>query len=192
MQTIPGQRSDVFIFYPQAGAFVGYLVEEYAAGSMGDFLAAINSGQSLLLAFEEVYGKSLYEMENDWRANFEAAPLAIPSVTPEPAEPSEESSPGTPIPLVNFSVGSSGASDSAGDMAATGVTGTTAPVFLPTVTPQNSGNTGTASGGSAAGTGSDSNPNYVIAILVIALLVFAGIWLFIARRSKLPKRKSSG
>ena len=192
MQTIPGQRSDVFIFYPQAGAFVGYLVEEYAAGSMGDFLAAINSGQSLLLAFEEVYGKSLYEMENDWRANFEAAPLAIPSVTPEPAEPSEESSPRTPIPLVNFSVGSSGASDSAGDMAATGVTGTTAPVFLPTVTPQNSGNTGTASGGSATGTGSDSNPNYVIAILVVALLVFAGIWLFIARRSKLPKRKSSG
>ncbi len=190
MQTIPGQRSDVFIFYPQAGAFVGYLVEEYAAGSMGDFLAAINGGQSLLLAFEEVYGKSLYEMENDWRANFEVAPLAIPSVTPEPAEPSEESSPGTPVPLVNFSAGSSATPDSAGVEVEAGATRTTAPVFLPAVTPRNSETAGGVDDSSATGTGNGSDPDYLVAGLMAALLVIAGGWLFIARRSKTSKRNS--
>jgi len=192
MQTIPGQRSDVFIFYPQAGAFVGYLVEEYGAESMADYLAAMNEGKSLLSGFETIYGKSLYEVENDWRANFEAGPLAIPSATPEPTRPAEGSSPSTPVPLVSFSAGASSASDSAGNVVATAAAATTAPLFLPTVTPRTSGSTGNASGSSATGAVNESNPNYVISGLLVALLVVAGVWLFVVRRSKLPKRNSSG
>ena len=205
MQSIPGQRSDVFIFYPQAGAFVGYLVEEFGAGSMADYLAAFNGGQSVLRAFEEVYGKSLYEVENDWRANFEAGPLAIPSATPEPTRPAEGSSAGTPVPLVDYRSGSTGNSVPTDGPAAvpaddSAATSTTAPVFLPTATPRtsavnsevsgNSGNSGTSGDGSSTETEGNSNPDYLVAGLVTVLLIVVGVWLFTSRRSKLSKRKS--
>ena len=201
MGSVPGLRSDVFIFYPQAGAFVGYLVEEYGAQTMADYLAAMNGGRSLLEGFEQVYGQTLYEVENDWRARFEAGPLAIPSATPEPTRPADGPSPGTPIPLVDYSAGSTGnsvpAAVPADDSAATS---TTAPVFLPTATPRtsavnsevsgNSGNSGTSGGGSSTETEGNSNPDYLVAGLVTVLLIVVGVWLFTSRRSKLPKRKS--
>ncbi|MDP6666432.1 MAG: peptidase MA family metallohydrolase, partial [Dehalococcoidia bacterium] len=127
MQAIPGQRSDVFIFYPQAGAFVGYLVEEYGAVSMANFLAAMNGGQPLQSGFELVYGRSLYEAENAWRLRFGADPLAIPSPTSEPSGPADGSTPSTPVPLVDYSAGMT---DSSGPAA------TPAPVSQPTALPQ--------------------------------------------------------
>ena len=205
MGSVPGQRSDVFIFYPQAGAFVGYLVEEYGAQTMADYLAAMNGGQSLLKGFEQVYGQTLYEVENDWRARFEAGPLAIPSATPEPTRPADGPSPGTPIPLVDYSAGSTGNSVPADGPAAvpaddSAATSTTVPVFLPTATPRtsavnsevsgNSGNSGTSGGGSSTEIEGNSNPDYLVAGLVTVLLIVVGVWLFTSRRSKLPKRKS--
>lgn len=206
MGTIPGRRSDIFIFYPQAGAFVGYLVEEYGTETMADFLAAMNGGQSLQVGFEQVYGRSVYEVENDWRARFDAGPLAIPSATPEPTQPIDGSIPGTPVPLIDYSAGSTSNPDPTGDVAATGTAGVTvttgatdttgvtvtvAPVFLPTVTPRTApGSSGTSGVGSTTETGGESNPNYLVAGLVIGLSVVIGAWLFIFRRSKLPKRKT--
>ena len=102
MNTVPGQRDDVFIFYPQAGAFVGYLIEEYGADTMARYLAGIDKGQAVLKNFNEVYGRSIYEVENDWRSNFNATPITIPSPTSEPDKTIEHSIRSTPVPLVDY------------------------------------------------------------------------------------------
>jgi len=195
MGTIPGRRSDIFIFYPQAGAFVGYLVEEYGAGSMASYLAAMNAGQSLLSGFEQVFGKSLYEVENEWRARFDASPLAIPTVTPEPTLSTESESPSTPVPLVDYRASSQGISDSTSELDSTNSAGAAVPVFLPTVTPPSSGDehserADSQATGLSAQTGNVSDPNYLVAGLVIGLSILTGLWLFTSRRSKLPKRKT--
>ena len=106
MNTIPGRRDDVFIFYPQAGAFVGYLVEEYGADTMARYLAGINNGQSAAENFNEIYGRSIYEIENNWRSNFNATPITIPPPTPEPNKTTKHSIQSTPVPLVNYKVSS--------------------------------------------------------------------------------------
>jgi hypothetical protein len=102
MNTVPGQRDDVFIFYPQAGAFVGYLIEEYGADTMARYLAGIDKGQAVLKNFNEVYGRSIYEVENDWRSNFNATPITIPSPTSKPDKTIEHSIRSTPVPLLDY------------------------------------------------------------------------------------------
>jgi hypothetical protein len=188
MGSIPGQRRDISIFYPQAGAFVGYLVEEYGAESMAGYLAALNGGNTLLSGFEQTYGKSLYEVENDWRIVFGADELVIPSATSKPDRPTDRSSPGTPVPLVDFSMGSTSSSDSTGDPAATAKTD---PVLLPESTPQtsnsNSGAPATSGGDSATGTGGDAGPDYLVVGLVTALLIVIGAWFYSSPRSRRPK-----
>ena len=104
MNTIPGRREDVFIFYPQAGAFVGYLVEKYGADTMARYLAGINNGESAIENFKEIYGSSIYEIENDWRSTFNATPITIPSPTSEPSRTTKHSIQSTPVPLVDYKV----------------------------------------------------------------------------------------
>ena len=104
MNTIPGRREDVFIFYPQAGAFVGYLVEKYGAETMARYLAGINNGESAIENFKEIYGSSIYEIENDWRSTFNATPITIPSPTSEPSRTTKHSMQSTPVPLVDYKV----------------------------------------------------------------------------------------
>ena len=176
MGSVPGLRSDVLTFYPQAGAFVGYLVEEYGAESMAAFLAVINEGQQWLPGFKQVYGQSLYDVENDWRARFEAGPLAIPSATPEAPRTASDSPQGTSIPLVDYSASSKVA---------------TVPAPLPTAAPQiSSVGSGTADSSPPPAVGDDSGPDATIFGLVAILSIVAGVWLFTYRRSKLSKRKS--
>ena len=104
MNTIPGRRDDVFIFYPQAGAFVGYLVEEYGADTMARYLAGINNGESAIENFNEIYGSSIYEIENDWRSTFNATPITIPPPTLEPSRTTKHSIQSTSVPLVDYKV----------------------------------------------------------------------------------------
>ena len=104
MNTIPGRREDVFIFYPQAGAFVGYLVEKYGADTMARYLAGINNGESAIENFKEIYGSSIYEIENNWRSTFNATPITIPSPTSEPSRTTKHSMQSTPVPLVDYKV----------------------------------------------------------------------------------------
>jgi hypothetical protein len=169
MQTIPGQRSDVFIFYPQAGAFVGYLVEEFGHDTMADFLASINDGKTVLGGFEHVYGKPLYEIENDWRARFDAEPLPVPTSTAEASDLANAAT-ATTVPLIDYRklavVGANPPSTS------TPSTSTPSKLqILPTGTPE------------------DPEPNLLVAGIVIGMSVIIGLWLFTSRR-RMPKRKS--
>ena len=177
MGTIPGKRSDVLIFYPQAGAFVGYLVEEFSHATMAEFLAAMNGGQPLTTAFEEIYGKSLYKVKNDWRDMFNADPLALPSATAEPADTTDtldSAVRSTPVPLLAYGSGVPITRKPEPE---------TQPESLPTVTPQ----TAPKSGESADV--QDSGPDSLVAGIVIGMSLIIGIWLFTSRR-KMPKRKT--
>ena len=174
MGTIPGKRSDVLIFYPQAGAFVGYLVEEFSHATMAEFLAAMNGGQPLTTAFEEIYGKSLYKVKNDWRDIFNADPLALPSATAEPTDTTDSAVRSTPVPLLAYGSGVPITRKPEPE---------TQPESLPTVTPQ----TAPKSGESADV--QDSGPDSLVAGIVIGMSLIIGIWLFTSRR-KMPKRKT--
>lgn len=174
MQTIPGQRSDVFIFYPQAGAFVGYLVEEYSHATMAEFLAELNKGRVVEDAFELIYDLPLHEAENNWRKLFNADALPVPSATVESSETSAPTS--TAVPLVDYE---------AAAKASQGVeeTSTALPSSLPTVTPENSPVLDPDL------SDDEPDPNYAVAGVVIGLSVLVGVWLFTSRR-RMPKRKS--
>jgi hypothetical protein len=174
MLTIPGQRSDVFIFYPQAGAFIGYIVEEFGHSKMAEYLAAINGGETIADGFELVFGKPLYEVENDWRGVFGATALPVPSATVAAGDNPTESVSGTPVPLVEF--------DQAGDPLSSDPTSTTAPESLPTVTPE------IPAVFTDRTSAEDPEPNYAVAGVVIGLSVIVGVWLFVSRR-RVPKRK---
>jgi hypothetical protein len=171
MISIPGQRSDVFIFYPQAGAFVGYLIEEYGAESMASFLALMDGGISLNVSFEQNFGKSLYKAENEWRENFDAAPLVLPTATSLTSISGSESNDGTPIPLVGFDPAAEPADQPEP---------TAAPQSLPTVTPE------IPTTLTDKTTPTEPDPNILVAGIVIGFSIIVGVWLFTSRR-KMPK-----
>ena len=181
MQTIPGQRSDVFIFYPQAGAFVGYLVEEYSHATMADFLDQLNKGRAVEDAFEIIFDKPLYEAENDWRALFGADALPIPVATVEPVESSVDQADNTRVPLIDYEAAADAASGNSSSQPQ--ATTTTAPSSLPTVTPENTPVFDPSI------FEEKQNPNWAVAGIVIGLSVIVGVWLFTSRR-RMPKRKS--
>lgn len=175
MQTIPGQSSDLSIFYPQAGAFVGYLVEEYSHEIMADFLNHINQGKSLEEAFERIYHKPLYEVENDWRAMFNAAPLPTPSATVIPDKINGEQVPNSPVPLVDYESLATASTNHSKSI--------TTPSALPTFTPE------IPSVFNPADLEEKNNPDWIVAGLIIGLSVITGLWLFTSRR-RMPKRKT--
>ena len=178
MQTIPGRSREVSIFYPQAGAFVGYLVEEYSHTTMADFLDQINKGRSLEDAFELIYEKPLYEVENDWRAIFNAAPLPTPSATLIPREINGGLVPYSPVPLVDYEASAAASAGRRPDSIST-----TAPSALPTVTPE------IPSVFNPTDFEEKNNPDWFVAGLIIGLSVITGLWLFASRR-RIPKRKT--
>ena len=171
MNSIPGQRSDVFIFYPQAGAFVGYLIEEFGHDTMAELLDVINDGESLQSAFELTFGKSLYEVENDWRSTFNAAPLVVSTATVQSNESTADSAVGTPVPLVDFE-------PPLDEVFAP--TSAVSPASLEIVTPQ------IPPVQSDIAIAADDDPDYLVATIVIGLSIVVGVWLFTFRR-KSPK-----
>ena len=180
MGTIPGKRSDVFIFYPQAGAFVGYLIEEFSHASMAEFLAAMDGGIPLTTAFEQIFGKSLYEIENDWRDLFNAAPLQLASATAEPAITTDTAVQSTPVPLLAYGSGVSSTRDPESEAKSES---DAKPESLPTVTPQ------TVPESDESAVAQETGPDPLVAGIVIGMSVIIGIWLFVSRR-RMPKRKT--
>ena len=168
MNTIPGQRLDVFIFYPQSGAIVGYIVEEYGDERMAEFLALMNRGRSLNEAFELVYDATPHEVENRWREMYGASPLPLPTPTPIPTLVVEDTR-STPVPLVDFSAPSSGSKS----------VESSNPTTVPQATPTLPTNPTMPT--------EQSDPNIFVAALAIGLSVVVGVWLFLSRRGRPPK-----
>ena len=157
---------------------MGYLVEEYSHATMADFLDQMNKGRSLEDAFELIYDKPLYEVENSWRALFNADPLPSPSATVIADEIDGEQLPNTPVPLVDYEAA---AAASLGDQS--GSTSTVTPSSLPTVTPE------IPQVFDPTDVEEKNDPDWLVAGLIIGLSVVTGIWLFTSRR-RMPKRKT--
>ena len=67
MNTVPGLRRDIGNFYTQSTDFVGYLIENYGADSIGKLLSELNAGEEIDDAMRAVYGGALAQIENGWR-----------------------------------------------------------------------------------------------------------------------------
>ncbi len=78
MNRVPGRRNEIGVFYPQAGHFVGYLIDTYGRERIGALLANLDSGQEISDAFHSTYGESLYDVENTWRSTLGANALPTP------------------------------------------------------------------------------------------------------------------
>jgi hypothetical protein len=88
MNSIPGRPEQIDVFYPQAGNFVGYLIERHGEERMRRLVAAFRGGALPLIAVQTAYGVSLDELEAQWRRDVGAAPLptvpaGVPAGTPE-------------------------------------------------------------------------------------------------------------
>ena len=78
MNRVPGRRDEISVFYPQAGHFVGYLINAYGHERVAVLLENLDSGQEIADAFHSTYGESLYDVENTWRSTLGAGPLPTP------------------------------------------------------------------------------------------------------------------
>ncbi|MBH66379.1 MAG: hypothetical protein CL784_07675 [Chloroflexi bacterium] len=175
MNTIPGKSRDVAIFYPQVGAFVGYLVEKHSHAHIADLLGLINRGRELEDAFEIVFDAPLSEVENDWRKLFGAPALALASATPETGGTVYDTA-NTPVPLIDYD------SLNTGDVNTGAVEQQNVAPTATTISQSQDSSSGIASSG-------NSDPNWAVAAVIIGLSTITGVWLFTSRR-RMPKRKS--
>lgn len=80
MSSLPGDPTDVIIFYGQARSIVQHMVAEYGTGKMGELMAAMKSGANMDDSIRQVYGISLLELENEWRDTLGAPEFVPPSL----------------------------------------------------------------------------------------------------------------
>ncbi len=96
MSIIPGRSSDISLFYPQSGAFVGYLSNRYGPDKISTILRSIDAGMKVYEAVEAALNVSLDQIENEWRLSIGASVLPVPTLTPELVRPQPTS---TAVPL---------------------------------------------------------------------------------------------
>ncbi len=99
MGTIPGTGQAIALFYPESGAFVGYLYTRFGPDGMAALLRAMNEGRRVNEAAQQAWGVSLDDIENEWRVSLGAAPLPTPSPTHVPAGTAATSAGTTPAAL---------------------------------------------------------------------------------------------
>ena len=168
MQTIPGLRRDVAIFYPQSGAFVGFLVEKYGPSHLAKMLQLINTGSQLNDAFEAAFGIPMLDVENQWRALFGADPLIKPSADTRDDDQYEDQK-DVHVPLIDYkSINTSSTDNEMLERTTTPPDRTEMPKMdenNPLVEPENK-----------------LAANNIVAMILIAVSTLTGIWLFKSQR----------
>ena len=89
LQTFPGEPNMVIVSYGQSRNFVEYLIETYGADKIAETIASIAEGRSGDIAIRNVYGKTVQQLDNEWRAKIGADPYVPPTPTPTPEAASE-------------------------------------------------------------------------------------------------------
>ena len=82
MNTMPGRPDDISVFYPQSGAFVGYLIERFGRSSIAGVLQRLDSGTPIADAVEQAFGTPLAQLDSAFRAWMGAPPAPTPPPTP--------------------------------------------------------------------------------------------------------------
>lgn len=80
LSTLPGDPTDVIIFYGQARSLVRHMATAYGTEKMRELMAAMKSGKSVDDAIQEVYGISRVELENEWRDSLGAPEFVPPNL----------------------------------------------------------------------------------------------------------------
>ena len=68
MGNVPGRPQDVRLFYAQSWSLVTYMMDKYGPEPMGALLAAVNEGGRVQEAVRAVYGRTMDELDRQWRA----------------------------------------------------------------------------------------------------------------------------
>lgn len=101
MNSIPGRPEQIDVFYPEAGNFVGYLVERHGEERMRALVGGLRDGLLPSAAVTAAYGTSLDELEADWRRDVGAKvepPLPSPTTPPSGQAPAATAAPSQPRP----------------------------------------------------------------------------------------------
>jgi hypothetical protein len=67
MDRVPGRPEEIGIFYAQSWSFVNYLMSSHGTERMSEMLALIRDGVDAPDAASQAYGKSLTQLDYDWR-----------------------------------------------------------------------------------------------------------------------------
>ena len=84
LQSFPGEPNMVIVSYGQSRNFVEYLIETYGPEKIAETIASIAEGRSGDIAIRNVYGKTVQQLDNEWRAKIGADPYVPPTPTPIP------------------------------------------------------------------------------------------------------------
>ena len=67
MGNVPGRPQDVRLFYAQSWSLVTYMMDTYGEEPMAALLSAINEGRRVEEAVPAAYGKTMEELDRQWR-----------------------------------------------------------------------------------------------------------------------------
>ena len=84
LQSFPGDSNMIIVSYGQSRNFVEYLIETYGPEKIAETIASIAEGRSGDIAIRNVYGKTVQQLDNEWRADIGADPYVPPTPTPTP------------------------------------------------------------------------------------------------------------
>ncbi|MCS6801242.1 MAG: peptidase MA family metallohydrolase [Dehalococcoidia bacterium] len=87
LKAYPGREEEWLLVYAQGVSMVRYLLTTYGAQKMGELLRAYRDGDTDERTFERVYGKSLLDLENEWRASIGVKPLDSTTASPPINQP---------------------------------------------------------------------------------------------------------
>ena len=84
LRTFPGEPELVLVSYGQSRSMVEYLIETYGGDKIAEVLAMNAGGSNSDIAFSTVYGKTVQQLDNDWRESVGADTYVPPTATPTP------------------------------------------------------------------------------------------------------------
>jgi len=84
MNALPGKPDDISIFYPQSGAFVGYVIERFGRTPVAGILQRLDSGLPIADAVEQALGTPLQDLDADFRRWIGAPPAPTRPASPAP------------------------------------------------------------------------------------------------------------
>jgi hypothetical protein len=87
LKAYPGREEEWLLVYAQGVSMVRYLLTTYGPQKMGELLRAYRDGDTDERTFERVYGKSLIDLENEWRASIGVKPLDTTTASPPTNQP---------------------------------------------------------------------------------------------------------
>lgn len=120
MDRVPSRQADVSLHYAQSHAFVDWLIRTYGEKAMGTFV--LNGSRNMDPAAERAYGKTLPELEDEWRVAIGYPTIAqelAAAPPPAPAPPATSRPAPERTPVAGESAGAADDAGSGGDATGT-------------------------------------------------------------------------